>query len=125
MKKIPKISNAEWAIMKQLWARHPQTANRIAEALCQERDWKPKTVKTLISRLLAKDVIGFNKKGREYYYFPRVEEDACIREASRNFLHRVFDGAVKPMLASLIESESLSDKDIRDLKRILNQKAKD
>jgi len=125
MKKIPRISNAEWAIMKQLWAHHPQTANKLAQTLCQERDWKPKTVKTLINRLLAKEVIGFTKKGREYYYFPKVEEDACIREASQNFLHRVFDGAVKPMLASLIESESLSDKDIRDLKKILNQKAKD
>jgi BlaI family penicillinase repressor len=125
MKTIPRISNAEWAIMKQLWAHHPQTANKIAQTLCQERDWKPKTVKTLINRLLAKEVIGFTKKGREYFYFPKVEEDACIQEASQNFLHRVFDGAVKPMLASLIESEPLSDKDIRDLKRILNQKAKD
>jgi BlaI family transcriptional regulator, penicillinase repressor len=125
MKTIPRISNAEWAIMKQLWAHHPQTANKIAKTLCQERDWKPKTVKTLINRLLAKEVIGFTKNGREYYYFPRVEEDACIQEASQNFLHRVFDGAVKPMLASLIESEPLSDKDIRDLKRILSQKAKD
>ena len=125
MKNIPRISNAEWAIMKQLWAQHPQTANKIAESLCQEMDWKPKTVKTLINRLLAKEVIGFTKKGREYYYFPKAEEDSCIREASRNFLHRVFDGAVKPMLASLIENESLSAQDIRDLKKILNQKAKD
>jgi len=125
VKKIPRISNAEWAIMKQLWAQHPQTANKIAQTLCRERDWKPKTVKTLINRLLAKEVIGFTKKGREYYYSPRVEEDACIREASRNFLHRVFDGAVKPMLANLIENESLSGQDIRDLKRILNQKAKE
>lgn len=125
MQKIPRISNAEWAIMKQLWAQHPQTANKLAESLCRERDWKPKTVKTLINRLLAKEVIGFTKKGREYYYFPKVQEDTCIQQASHSFLHRVFDGAVKPMLASLIENESLSAQDIRDLKKILNQKARE
>jgi len=124
MKDLSRISNAEWIVMKQLWKRHPQTANEIADTVCTEKDWKPKTVKTLISRLLSKKAIGFTKKGREYHYYPKVKEDACVRHASKNFLHRVFNGAVKPMIATLLESESLSDKDIRELKQILDKKSK-
>ena len=124
MKDTTRISDAEWAVMKQLWARHPQTANRLADTLCEERGWKPKTVKTLISRLLAKGAIGFHRKGREYHYYPRVEADACIQKASQHFLQRVFDGAAKPMVACLIESQALSKKDIEELKQLLETKTR-
>ena len=123
MKNSPKISDAEWAVMKQLWADYPQTANQIAEKLCKKKAWQPKTVKTLISRLLAKEAIGFTKKGREYLYFPRVEQQQCAQAESKSFLHRVFNGAVKPMLATLLENEKLSAKDIEELKQILDKKA--
>ena len=120
----PKISDAEWAIMKQLWHHHPQSANQIAEYLCKQNNWKDKTVKTLISRLLAKQVIGFTKKGRQYMYFPLIEHSKCAQAESRSFLRRVFDGTVKPMLATLLENEKLSDKEIEELKAILENKSR-
>ena len=59
----PKISDAEWEIMKLLWASHPQTANELVEALEDTKHWKPKTIKTLINRLLTKGVTAFKKNG--------------------------------------------------------------
>ena len=119
-----RISDAEWTVMQQLWDRHPQTANELAHTLCRDRSWKPKTVKTLISRLLAKEVIGFSKNGREYLYFPRVERKACVQAASRSFLDRVYRGAAMPMVAHLIESRALSKKDIEELRQLLETKTK-
>ncbi len=118
----PKISDAEWEIMKLLWARHPQTANALVEALENTQHWKPKTIKTLINRLLTKGAIGFKKNGRQYLYFPRVAQETCIQSESRSFLKRVFDGSAKPMLAAMIESDSLSLDDIEELKQILTKK---
>jgi len=83
---------------------------------------KPKTVKTLLNRLVGKKALGFDRQGREYLYYPLVDRDACIRAESRSFLKRVFDGAARPKLAAMIEGEDLSQDDIRELKRILKKK---
>ena len=119
---IPRISEAEWEVMKQLWARSPQTGNQIVEALAGQIHWKPKTVKTLLNRLVGKKALGFDRQGREYLYYPLVDRDTCIRDESRSFLKRVFDGAARPMLAALIEGEDLSAHDIKELKRVLDKK---
>lgn len=125
MKATPKITEAEWVVMKVLWAENPLTGNTVAAKLQDSQDWKPKTVKTLLTRLVNKKVLSFEKHGREFHYYPLIEEQACVKAASRTFLQRVFDGAVKPMLATLLESEDLSDKEIQELKVMLEEKGRD
>ena len=122
MRHVPRISEAEWQVMKPLWAKSPQTGNQIVEALSGVTRWSPKTVKTLLNRLVRKKAIGFDRRGREYLYFPLVDRQTCTRAESRGFLKRVFDGAVRPMLAAMIENEDLSQDDIKELKRILKNK---
>ncbi|KPL26809.1 MAG: transcriptional regulator [Bacteroides sp. SM1_62] len=122
MKEIPKISESEWLIMKTIWSENPITANRIVEILSNSTSWNPKTIKTLINRLVKKGAVGFESIGRVYNYYPLIEEAVFVKAESRSFLKRVFGGAVKPMLATLVESEELSQEDIEDLKRILEKK---
>ncbi len=124
MRNIPKISESEWQVMKVLWAENPSTANRIVEVLSPKTTWKPKTIKTLLNRLVQKKAIGFKKKGREYHYYPLVAEDECIRAESRSFVQRVFGGAAKPMLAAFLENEDLSPEEIKELKRMLNKRGR-
>jgi BlaI family penicillinase repressor len=118
----PKISESEWCVMKVLWSKSPSTANEIVEALSARRTWKPKTIKTLLNRLLKKKAIGYEKKGKEFHYYPLVSKAECIGAESRNFVHRVWDGALTPMVATFLESEDLSGEDIKELKGILDKK---
>lgn len=120
MKKIPRISEAEWQVMLTLWRCHPISANQIVAALEPLVPWKPKTIKTLIGRLVKKEAVGFEKAGRSHMYYPLVEKEAVIRTESKSFLNRFFGGALTPMLASLIENEAVSREDIRELKKMLN-----
>jgi BlaI family penicillinase repressor len=112
LKSIPRISEAEWIVMKVLWERSPQTANEVTEALDSRTDWKPKTVKTLLSRLVRKKALGFQRAGKSYLYRPLVSEEACTRARRRTLLRRVHDGAITPMLAAFIEDEDLTPEDI-------------
>jgi len=122
MPKSPRISESEWLIMKVLWARSPQTANEVVDELLPKTKWAPKTVKTLITRLVGKKAVSFKKKGREYLYSPVVDEAACVSAESKSFLKRVYGGALMPMLAHMIEEESLTDGEIAQLKRILDER---
>ncbi|TCL76434.1 BlaI family penicillinase repressor [Hydrogenispora ethanolica] len=121
MPNIPRISEAEWEVMKVLWENSPLTANQIIESLAGKTSWKPKTVKTLISRLLKKDAIGFEKDDRTYHYSPRVSKEECTRAESRSFLDRVYGGELNALLAGFIGEQKLSEEEIAELKRMLDR----
>jgi BlaI family penicillinase repressor len=122
MPTIPKISEAEWEIMKILWAGAPLNAAAIIDQLNAKERWHPRTVKTLLNRLVKKKALRFEKSGREYLYEPAVSEKACVRAESESFLQRVFGGALQPMLAHLVEERKLTPKEIKELKQILKIK---
>jgi BlaI family penicillinase repressor len=125
MKNEPRISDAEWQVMKVLWERAPRTTNEVVEALAPSTRWKPKTIMTLLSRLVKKGALGFEKQGRTHVYTPLVAEADCVQAESRSFLERVYGGAVKPMLVSFLEGAELSEAEIEELKRILEKKEKE
>lgn len=124
MKKLPQISDTEWQIMKILWANAPLTANQVIKEIEGVMSWKPKTVKTMLGRLVAKKAIGFNRDGRAYVYYPLVAEEECIKAESKSFLEKVFSGALNVMFANFLEEQELSKEEIAELKRILEQKQK-
>jgi BlaI family penicillinase repressor len=117
-----KIADTEWLVCRVLWRKSPLTAEEIIEQLENETDWSPRTVKTLLNRLINKKVLGFETQGRRYLYFPLLDEKECLAVHTQSFVQRCFDGAAGTMLASFIENQELSDKDIAELKAILKKK---
>jgi len=124
MKGLPRISESEWQVMRVLWSCDCATANEVVDLLAGSTAWKPKTIKTLINRLVKKGALGFEKQGRAYLYHPLVDEADCVRAESRSFLSRVYGGALLPMLAHFIEEENLSPAEIEELRRILAERGK-
>lgn len=123
MREIPRISEAEWVVMKAFWSRQaPTSANEIVEALTDSTNWSPRTIKTLIRRLVNKGALGYQENGRIYYYYPLVNEEECIKAESKSFLRRVYGGALQPMLVNFLREEKLSRGEIEELKRILDER---
>lgn len=122
MKTMPQISDSEWKIMQILWGNAPATANEIIAHLEKITDWRPTTVKTLLSRLVKKEAVGFEKNNRTYHYYPLLSENECVKSENQSFLKRVYGGALKVMIANFLETEELSKKDIDELKQILDEK---
>ncbi len=125
MKKLPKISESEWLVMRVLWSKSPLAANDVFEQLEKETDWKPKTVKTMIDRLVKKGAVKFKKEGRRYLYYPAVARADCVATERSSFVRRVYGRITKPMLAAFLEDAQLSAQDIAELKDILEQKTED
>lgn len=125
LSKTPKISDAEWEVMKAFWMKSdPCTANDIVKALGDYTEWKPNTIKTLIARLVKKNALGYKEEGRNYLYYPLVSEEECIKAESQSFLKRVYAGALKPMLVNFLQEEQLTPQEIEELKRILEERKK-
>ena len=119
-----RISDAEWEVMNVIWGRSPITANEVVEALAKRTEWSPKTIKTMLNRLVGKGALAYDAQGKTYLYRPKVSKNACVREESRSFMERVFDGDPTPMLAHLVKNTRLSPDDIKQLRQILEDKEK-
>ena len=126
MKKVPRISENEWEIMRVIWRKGACSANELIEGLlAKDATWHPKTVKTYLTRLVKKQALDFLKHGRAYVYSPLVAEEECVAAASQNFLDRVFGGSLKPMLAHFVEGKRLSEHEIRELRKLLEAGGQD
>lgn len=108
--------------MEILWSNPPYTSSEIIEKLPKKTNWKPTTVKTLISRLVKKNAVEFEKRKRSHYYYPLVTKDECVKAESKTFLKKVYGGSLKPMIANFLEIQELTKKDIDELQRILDEK---
>ena len=121
----PKVSAAEWEVMRVLWERSPLTANEVIERIEPKFDWHPKTVRTYLRRLTDKGAISKQRCGKLYHYSPLVDERSCARHETRSFLRKVYGGALAPMLARFLQEEDLTPEDVRELRRVLNGKQED
>jgi len=110
--------------MKICWSRSPVTAQEIIDTLAAGDDWHPKTVKTLLNRLVKKGALGFKKDGRSYLYHPLVDEKDCVSAETKSFLERVFGGSLRPMLAHFVENGRLEPEEIAEIKKLLKGKEK-
>jgi BlaI family transcriptional regulator, penicillinase repressor len=119
--KIPRISDAEWEIMKVIWRRSPCSAHDVVAALAPSKDWSAGTIKTLLNRLHSKGALRFEKVGKSYTYHPAVTEEQLRAVETESFVDRVFDGAFSPMIAHFARSRKLSGQDLDELERILKK----
>jgi len=118
----PQLSPAEWDIMHVLWEAKRATVNEMADHLADSKSWHPKTIRTMLSRLVKKGIIGLSSEDSVNTYIPLIAKEECIGQASDQFINRVFDGALAPMVAHFVQQRSLTAEEKTELKRILDEK---
>lgn len=117
-----RLSDAEWDVMEVLWAANGAlTATDIAERVPADRQWTLPTVKSLLSRLLAKQAVAPKKDGRRFLYSPAIERDSYVGSESRRFVGRVFGGKLSPLFARLAEEEALGDDDLAEIAALIEE----
>lgn len=125
MKKLPKISDTEWQVMKILWAEElPVTSNQVIDKLKGVVSWNSKTIRTLLGRLVNKKAIGYHVAGNSYLYYPLLNEEECIKAETKSFLERACGGSFNVLMTNFLKEQELTEEEIEELKRILEKKKK-
>jgi len=115
------ISDAEWQVMNVVWDGQPMTAQEIVSRLEDRADWAPATIKTMLHRLMKKQVLNYESQGNRYVYRSRVRRSDCVKQASRSFMQRVFGGESSALLAHFLRTSKLSTEEIAQLRKMLNE----
>ena len=103
---LPQISEAEFEVMKIVWKYAPINTNEITEKLTLTTSWSPKTIQTLIKRLVSKKALSYEKQSRVFVYTPLVQEDEYICQESNSFLKRYYNGNLSSMLLLTLKTIS-------------------
>ena len=124
-RKTVKISEAEWNIMKVLWDGCEQnergmTLGEIVQNLADTTGWSNTTIRTLIIRLSEKGAVEIDKTTGVYKYMPKTSKSDCVKCEVDSFVERVFDNSAYNLMASLVRSGKLTDKEKKDIIEILN-----
>ncbi|OLR61963.1 BlaI/MecI/CopY family transcriptional regulator [Anaerostipes sp. 992a] len=125
MEKIPQISEAEYEIMKIIWDESPISTNDVCKKVPASHNWSQKTIHTLLSRLTAKHVITYEKRGRMYYYYPIISKKRYLNQENHQFLNRFYNGEMAPMLSSLLSDEKISDQELNAMYQLIRKKLKE
>jgi len=116
------ISDAEWIVMNLIWSSSPIEAAEVIDRIAAANGWSAATVKTMLHRLVRKEALSTEQIGKKYLYTPAVRKEACVRQASRSFLDRVFGGEATPALIHLVKTAKLSAKEASEIRAILDKK---
>jgi BlaI family transcriptional regulator, penicillinase repressor len=75
------------------------------------------TVMTLLGRLAAKNAVVVDKAREPFVYRPAHRRESVLRERLREFLRDVFDGQAESLVLRLVEDESLTRAELREIER--------
>lgn len=117
----PTPNDSEWTILDALWERGPSTAPQIAEALSAERGWAYSTVKTMLDRMVKKELVRGRQVGNVWEYTAAIEPDQARRTAWQRFIGAAFGGATAPALRFIANDAKLTKRERDLLRRMLEE----
>ena len=116
------LTEAEWQIIRVVWAHQPCAAPTVQEKLAAKKKWSYSTVKTLMDRMVAKGLLATQRIRNLILYSSAITtEQAQKREVGRT-LKRAFGGAFTPMMQFMLDDNALSRRELEDLEQMIRKK---
>lgn len=118
----PGVSRGETEILKALWKLDKGSVGEIHSWISEnEKEMDYSTVQTYVRRLEAKGYLTAQRIGRNKIYRAAVRRAQVVGEALDEFLDRLFDGQLLPMVRQLVDSRDVSPQEIQDLMSLVKQ----
>lgn len=118
------VTDRELEILKILWERGRASVREVQEDLNRSAGTPVaySTVQTLLNIMEEKKgLVRHVVEGRTFIYIPRKSSDRTIRELTRRFVDRVFDGALDRVMVALIDSKSPSPEELGRLRAMIDE----
>ncbi|MGA2058892.1 MAG: BlaI/MecI/CopY family transcriptional regulator [Thermoguttaceae bacterium] len=121
MARRPALSKSEMEAARIVWNLGQATVRQVFEAFPAQRNIDFSTVQTYLRRLQVKGYLHAKRQGRAMVYRPRVRPDEVIRQTVDDLVSRLFDGQTIPLLHYLIRDSSISEEEIRKLRKMIDE----
>lgn len=115
-----KLFDSEAKVMEILWDKGALSAKEISLIAADSIGWNKNTTYTVIKKLEAKGFIRRDEPG--FICTPLVSREEIQKSEASTLLNKVFGGSRKALFSALLEDEKLTDKEIKELKDLIDKR---
>ena len=124
-KRKSQLTPLEWELMRVVWdKKKPVTVREVLETAYPGGEKAYTTVQTIMNTLVEKGFLVRTKIGLVNYYRPVKERAHILKEEIKFFANKTFGGSLNALVSFLINSDSLNQEEIQELKQLIEQKEK-
>ena len=113
-----KLFDSELKVMELLWENDGITAKELSLLANDRIGWNKNTTYTVIKKLVAKKVI--KRSEPNFMCHALVNRDDVSFAETKGLIDTFFDGSVKTLFSSFLSKEKLSDSEISELKKMID-----
>jgi predicted transcriptional regulator len=117
----PSLGGQELEVWRYIADHAPAPTRQVIEHFAAERGLARTTVLTVLERLRKKGYLSRVRQEGVYHYSPRVPPGEVLQGLVRQFIEKTLAGSVSPLVAYLARTKQLSDDEIADLQRLLEE----
>ena len=117
------LTNRELDVMAVLWKEGSASVAEVLDSL--EADVAYTTVLKVLQTLEARGVVGHDREGRAYRYFPRVSPDAVGDRTLRRIVENIYLGSRELLIARLLEQDDVSPEELRRIRAMVATRLRD
>ena len=122
MEIVKNLPDAEFDIMKVVWANEPPiTTNIIMKQHGNGEGWRLQTAIVLLMRLVERGFLRTEKNGKERTFFPLVNQEDYLKFETGNFLKQFHNNSFLSLATAMYDDEALTDEDLDGLRKLLNK----
>jgi predicted transcriptional regulator len=116
------ITEAEWAVLQQLWERGPATVRQLTDVLYPKGGASEyATVHKLLERLEAKGCVRAERGSSPIRFAAAVGRDDLIGRQLEDLVEKLCGGSLQPLLSNLIRTRRLTPAELRDLLALVDR----
>ncbi len=120
MAKEISFTDRELDVMAVLWELGSGTVAEVQARLPDRLAYT--TVLTVLRTLEEKGYVGHEEEGRAYRYRPLVARERAGESALRRVVRKLFLGSPELLVTQLVSDRSLSEEELRRLRRLLDER---
>ena len=113
-----RLFESEAKVMEILWQKGPLSAKEISLTAAERIGWNKNTTYTVIKKLEAKGFLRRDEPG--FLCTPLVSQAEMQKKEASALLNKVFGGSRKALFSALLEDETLPEKEIEELRRLID-----
>lgn len=122
-KKAPALGHRERQIVEAVYRLGEASVGEVLKELPDPPTYS--TVRAMLGALVEKGALVFRQDGKRYLYRPAIAVESARKSALKDLLSTFFAGRASTAVAALLDvSEDLSDDELGDIKRLIEERRK-
>ena len=117
---MQKLFDSEIKVMEIIWSNEPITAKEISLVAAETIGWNKNTTYTIIKKLEGKGFIKREDPG--FICTSLISRGEIQKSETQSLVDKLFGGSKKALFSALLDDEKLSDKDIKELRELIEKR---